>query len=127
MAHPFWVLGSPVDWVVPPLISGFQGAATVGNLLPSHHAVPLGFPRVPPPIKYFREDARSWEFPLPGYPPLPGTHRGVPPLIFVQYTVITLCKRSFSAPFGMGGHKKVRKKIRKKCYHPQGADRDRSR
>jgi hypothetical protein len=37
----------------------------------------------------------------------------VPPLIFHQYILFTLCKRGFSAPFETGGRKNVRNKIRK--------------
>jgi hypothetical protein len=84
---------------------------------------PLGFLPALPPIKYFREDAHSWETPSPFRVPI----WVVPPLVFHQYILFTLCKRSFSAPFEMGGHKNVRNKIRRK-YHPlQNINRGRSR
>ena len=59
--------------------------------------------------------------------PLPGTRRGVPPLIPVQYTLISLHKCSFLTPFGMGVHQKVRNKIQKKYQALQNQNRGRSR
>jgi hypothetical protein len=108
--NPFWVVGPLTDRGLP-LVD--QDAATVGNILSPHHAAPLAPSWARPPIKILREDAHLWETPSPFWVPT----WVVPPLIFHQYILFTLCKHSFSAPFEMGGHKNVRNKIQIK-YHP---------
>jgi len=58
-------------------------------------------PPPPPPIKYFQENDQPWE-PLPLLArPLPGTRRGVPPLIIHLYVAFSLHKCYFTGQFGM--------------------------
>jgi len=101
-AHPFWVGASPGDQVVPSLIRGSQGAATMENLLSSHYTAPPGFPWAPPPIKYCWEDVHPWEFPLlailPSQVPTGGFHHSYFVHIFyLAYINIILLARSKSA------------------------------
>ena len=110
-AHPFWARAPLVDRCISPVDQGSRGVAIVGILIdpPS-----CGTPWLPPgtfPIKYSREDARSWETPSPGILPFPGTHPGVPPLICRPYVVFSLHKHDFVGVFEKRGHKNVRNKI----------------
>ena len=65
------------DQEISPIDRWLPGVVLVGT---THHASPLVFLSLPPPIKVFREDDQAWELLFPSRPP-PGTRPGGPNIL----------------------------------------------